>query len=508
MKSKKAITKMQAIIIAVIIIVAAIIGVAVVVFWPEEEEELPPGKGWLDVDAFVGTSDVTASVDVEGVGVHSTSFKIALDPGNYTLTATYTYSTYPKPPPKTQTETAEVIEGDTTEVEFTFPETIKIGICADLDEVQGIGAWEGAVLAAEQVNAEGGVLGRYFEIVGEDNDEAAPALDLPKVSTALTRLITLHEVDLVIGGFRTEAVKVMQDITALHKIIFINIGASTDELTQNVLDNYDKYKYFFRTNPTNSTILFQTILSGVATLRANYTGFNKVAYLAEDLEWTVGMRAGLDYYLPNVYGFELVYKGAYPVGTTDFSSYFAAMEAAGTEIMIPIISAEGGLPVIKEWAALGRPFVVWGINVWSQESEFWKWTDEACLYESTMVGAFVAGYPMTDKTLPARAAFIDKWGHTPTYTAPGAYDTVRFILPDAIERAGTTETDAVIEALEETDIETTAAQHFVFTSGHDVMAGPGYVQILFFQWQPDGTRVPVYPIEIMEEVGGEYLLPP
>ena len=47
-------------------------------------------------------------------------------------------------------------------------EVIKIGILGDLDNVGGKAAWQGAVLAAEQVNAEGGVLGRKFEIVAEN----------------------------------------------------------------------------------------------------------------------------------------------------------------------------------------------------------------------------------------------------------------------------------------------------------------------------------------------------
>ena len=84
-----------------------------------------------------------------------------------------------------------------------------------------------------------------------------------------------------------------------------------------------------------------------------------------------------------------------------------------------------------------------------------------------------------------------------------------------VRRAGTTETEAVIKALEKTDVETTTARHFVFTSSHGVfigMAGPNrpdadYMLVLLFQWQ-NGTQVPVYPEEIMEEAGTTYKYPP
>ncbi|MEJ2242902.1 MAG: hypothetical protein P8Y18_12315, partial [Candidatus Bathyarchaeota archaeon] len=86
------------------------------------------------------------------------------------------------------------------------------------------------------------------------------------------------------------------------------------------------------------------------------------------------------------------------------------------------------------------------------------------------------------------------------------------ILPDAIRRAGTSETNAVIAALETVDVETSLARHFIFTSSHDIMnskAGEhpeGYFFVGMFQWQ-DGVQVPVLPKEIMEEAGATYIVP-
>ena len=39
------------------------------------------------------------------------------------------------------------------------------------------------------------------------------------------------------------------------------------------------------------------------------------------------------------------------------------------------------------------------------------------------------------------------------------------------------------------------------------MFGPGYDEQLFFQWQTNGTRVPVYPRELMEGAGVTYTFP-
>ena len=89
---------------------------------------------------------------------------------------------------------------------------------------------------------------------------------------------------------------------------------------------------------------------------------------------------------------------------------------------------------------------------------------------------------------------------------------MRYILPDAIERAGTLDVDAVIQALETTSIETTSAKDFVFTSSHDLMmADPNnpdddHSMVIYFQWI-DGKQVPVYPKKIMEEAGVTYTYP-
>jgi len=71
-------------------------------------------------------------------------------------------------------------------------ETIKIGILADLDASGGKKVWKAAVLAAEQLNAEGGILGKQVELIGEDSDSTT-SWDASHISLTITRLITHHK---------------------------------------------------------------------------------------------------------------------------------------------------------------------------------------------------------------------------------------------------------------------------------------------------------------------------
>lgn len=389
--------------------------------------------------------------------------------------------------------------------ELNETQTIKIGVCTDLGSVGGDSTWKGAVLAVEQINAQGGVLGKKLELFSADTDYGNTAFDLSSVSTAINRLITYDHVDFVIGGGMKDDNMVMQDIIAEQKKIFLSVMAPGDVLTERVQDNYEKYKYFFKVAPPNSTALSIGYTDSFVALR-EYTGFNKIAYIAMDLSVFESAIQRVES-LAELYGFEIVYGNRFPPGTFDFSSYFAAAEAAGAEIVAPMIYGSESISFVKEWYDRQSPMVIWGSDLSGGDPDFWESTEGKCAHETTPVVATVLGYPISSKTIPMINDYMERWNEEPQIMGTAAYEAIRFILFDALERAGTLETEAVIKALEEVDIETPTAPRFMFTSSHDVMYGTGYNEQYFFQWKPDGTRAPMYPRELKEEAGATYTYP-
>lgn len=396
-------------------------------------------------------------------------------------------------------------------------ENIRIGIIGDLDMTAGKAAWRGATLAAEQINAEGGILGRNVTIFSEDDDSNTPPNDVAIATNALNKLITIDKADYIIATAAMPTIfNPYQDICSEHKKILLSVSALLDNYTQRVLDNYDKYKYYFRTYQTNTTTVSKGLLDDITAV-GNYTGFTKVALLFQDTTAVKATEASLNKALPSR-GFQVVYSKLFAPTTTDFTSYFAAIEAAGAQILVPFMSgsgAQGAVPFVKEWCERQSPTVVWGVLSLAADNNFWSLTEGKCSMISFAGDPIVSGYPLTNKTVPTREAYIQRWGEVPFPTAVGTYDTLRFILLDAIKRAGTTETEAVIRTLETTNIETSSARHFVFTSSHDIMVASDtpnnpsedYMVTLIFQWQ-DGTQVPVRPLEIMKEAGATYKYPP
>ena len=380
-------------------------------------------------------------------------------------------------------------------------ETIKIGLGANLNIDLGKDAWQGAVLAAEQLNAEGGILGRQVEIILETAEDVTNMQD---VLLAHTRLITFHGSDFIIGGWSNGMTDAIIEIAAEQKTIFFALQSS-DDVNTRVQEDYNRYKYYFRAGVSNQTYVDMCLVDSLTTLR-DYTGFNKVGYLSPGMGGTAHTEA-LDHYLPEN-GFDLVYKGLFPADTIDFSSYFALAEEAGTEIMVGIFGSSAGIQVIKEWHDRQSPMVIWGIDLMSQLDGFWNWTEGKCLSETVIGTPYLIEYPLTSETLPARNAYIDRWGNAPTYAARNVYEIVRYVLPAAIEHAGTTETEAVIEALEEIEVETASQKGYKYTSDHDKLFYSGDFMFMYTQWQANGERVIVYPKEIMHEVGATYIYPP
>jgi branched-chain amino acid transport system substrate-binding protein len=394
-------------------------------------------------------------------------------------------------------------------------ETIKIGICADLDNAIGSGVWRAAILAAEQVNAEGGVLGRNFTIVAEDDDDEGPP-DIAVISNAMTRLITVDKADFVITTIgEPQTFSVHQEICAQQNKIMFGIRTGLDEFTQLVIDNYDKYKNFFKLFAPNSTATAATLLEDVVTVR-NYSGFNKVAILAQDLAMGRTTMELLNSSLI-ARGFDIVYSNKVAPAVTDFTSYFAAIEASGAQILVPLTYTRANIPFVKEWHDRQSPFVVLGVLALSTDMNFWDLTEGKCEYISSYAPPVAFGYPLTSKTVPTRDAYLERWGTTiPAGQAAATYDGIRFILPDALKRAGTTETEAVIKTLETTNVETSLARHFVFTKSHDLMitaAGSNtsleeHFLIGLFQWQANKTMVPIVPEGLSREAGATYKYPP
>lgn len=371
---------------------------------------------------------------------------------------------------------------------------IKIGIVGPMAFVQGENHWAGAQLAADEINKAGGIkvgnTQRKIELVKVDSNEI---LNVPDAANAMERAITQDKVDFVIGGFRTEAVLAMQDVAMDYKKIFLGVGAAHDELGLRVQKDYDRYKYWFRVAPIKSSDLGKSLFGVLATIAGQIRSelgkpTPKVAIMAEKAAWVDGIVKAAEANLPKM---QMEVVGVWqpsPVAN-DVTAELSAIRRAGADMIFTAISGPVGIVLGRQMGELQVPAIPFGINVEAQKEGFWQATGGKGNYVATLDTFGAGDVEITPHTKPFVAAFKQRFGKLPAYTA-STYDAIN-LLKTAIETAGTTDADKLVPVLEKTD-QTGAAGRLVFDKNHDPIFGPGYVTGLAVQWQ-DGNKVAFWP---------------
>jgi branched-chain amino acid transport system substrate-binding protein len=110
------------------------------------------------------------------------------------------------------------------------------------------------------------------------------------------------------------------------------------------------------------------------------------------------------------------------------------------------------------------------------------------------------GVAVTEKTLPFVDAFVKKYGNTPSYAGYTAYDEV-YMIADAIKRAGSTDGDKLVTAMEATDYVGTIGRVQFLPKGdphvHGLKIGKGLITGLLLQWQ-GGKQVNMWPANLAQ----------
>ena len=370
-------------------------------------------------------------------------------------------------------------------------EVIKIGVIGPMQFVQGQGHWNGATMAAEEINVKGGIqVGNKkmkVELVKADSNEF---INITDATNAMERLITRDKVDFIVGGFRTEAVLPMQDIAMEAKKIFIGVGAATDEICTRVAKDYNTYKYWFRGSPFNSTFLVRTSFIHLGTVGAILKqSLNipkiKVAIVAEKAIWADPMIPAAEANIPKM-GMEVVGVWRPSDKATDVTAELSAIQRSEAHIIFTIFSASVGITFARQAGELKIPAVQVGINVEAQKDGFWQATQKMGNYVTTL-NTYARGVEYSELTRPFVETYIKRFNETPTYTAD-TYTAIVYTLAPTIEQAGTLDPDKLVPILENRVYKVPAGTIAYLKDAegrhlHELKWGPGGLTSLGVQWQ-------------------------
>jgi branched-chain amino acid transport system substrate-binding protein len=374
--------------------------------------------------------------------------------------------------------------------------TIRIGVIGPMKFLPGEQHWFGATIAAEEINAAGGVnvggVRHNIELIKADDNSILSVLD---AVTAMERLVTVDRVHFVVGGFRSEAVLAQQEVMADHRVIFVGVGPGHPEHSMRVARDYDRYKYWFRGHINSKQLVHAMMglieMTGRTVQEKLGVAVPRVAILADRAIWADPVVDGVGRLLPML-GMAGVGVWRPSAVAADLTAELTAIEIADAHILVTALGGPSGIVFGSQWGALKIPAAAVGFNMEAMAGGYWEATGGAAEYELTI--NFLGPAAITPKTIPFWNHFIERFGTTPMYCA-GTYDAI-YMLKAAIERAGTLDSDAVVVEMEKTDYHGVMGR-LVFM-GMDtptprcVRFGPGYATGTGTQWR-DGGLVVVWP---------------
>jgi branched-chain amino acid transport system substrate-binding protein len=339
--------------------------------------------------------------------------------------------------------------------------TIKIGHAASLtgdNSVFGQSEATGLKIAVEEVNKKGGILGKQVELISVDTRS-----DPAEAANAVRRLVDQEKVNFVLGPSQSGSTLAATPIVTAAKIPLIAPAASNPYVT--VSKTGETYKYIFR-------VCFIDTYQGRVIADFVYDRLNaRKAAILYDI--------GSDYsqwlakYFENAFvkrGGTIVAKEAYRTGELDFRAPLGKIKETHPDlIFLPLTQKDGALAA-KQVRDLGITATIMGSDTWASP-------DILPLGGKALEGAYFTN--LTSFEVPKVQQWVaqneKRFGGPIVRNALLVNDAMLW-LTDAVTRAGTTDGDKVVAALEQTkDLPVLTTDKFtVDAKTHDPLNRPAF----------------------------------
>lgn len=389
---------------------------------------------------------------------------------------------------------------------------IKLGAPLSTAFLYGWDAERGIKLAVEEINASGGVnVGgekRPFSVDVIDTRDLEPGVPVDDAIKAVEKLILQKEVDFLVGGpVRSEAALAVLDLLNKHKMVsIVTTGVLSPAYHKTIAKNYDKYKYGFRISNEIVNIIIKEMMAVFETMRKDF-GLERVHIMVQDVAHARKSGEVVEKFLKKA-GFTVVGHEIYPTGNTDFAPGLLKSRRKDAQILFVFMDMPETAILLKQWKNFKLKSVPYGFMSAAEQPGFWETSKGNCEYAIVdVINGGNAPATITPWTMKFVDAYKAKWGMEPEgYGTSSSYMAV-YALKDAIERAGTLDSDAVVTALEALDLMGVYGRLRFDPKSHQVIPStdPAEGAVTgFFQWQ-DGKRVVFWP-----EAGatGKLKLPP
>ncbi|RXZ83881.1 urea ABC transporter substrate-binding protein [Paenibacillaceae bacterium] len=321
--------------------------------------------------------------------------------------------------------------GTPAKTEAGSGDTIKVGVLHSLSgtmAISEVSVKDAEMMAIEEINASGGVLGKQLEPVVEDG-----ASDWPTFAEKARKLLSENKVATVFGGWTSSSRKAMLPVfEELNGLLWYPVQYEGLEQSPNI----------FYTGATTN----QQIIPAVTWLLENR---GKKFYLL-----------GSDYVFPRTAnkiikeqlaaeGGELVGEEYTSLGHTDYSTIITKIKEAKPDIVFNTMNGDSNVAFFKQLKDAGitaQDLTTLSVSVAEEEVRG--------IGADVLAGHLAAWNYYQSTDTPANKTFVDnykkKYGQDRVTADPmeAGYDAV-YLWAAAVEKAGSTDVDKVKEAAKE-----------------------------------------------------------
>jgi branched-chain amino acid transport system substrate-binding protein len=284
----------------------------------------------------------------------------------------------------------------------------------------------GVMMAVEELNAAGGVLGKKVKILLED-DQSKPE----EAATAVTKLVTQDKVVAVLGEVASSRTMAAAPVAQQNKVPLISPSSTNPKVTQ--LGDFIFRVCFI--DPFQGAVM--------AKFAANDLQLKKVAVLYDVRnDYSVGLRNFFSETYKSLGG-QIVGEQSYSEGDSDFRAQLTQLKSLSPEaIYVPGYYTEVG--------TIARQAKELGLNVPLMGGDGWDSPKLIEIGGEAMEGHYLSNHNSMDDPNPLiqkfSANYKQKYGAAPDALAALGYDAAN-VLFDAMKRAGTTDGTKVRDAI-------------------------------------------------------------
>ena len=228
---------------------------------------------------------------------------------------------------------------------------IRIGHLTPLTGFLGaLGAYAqlGIRMAADEINAAGGVMGRPLDVMSEDSVNPATA------ATKAQRMLDQDGAAVLMGEINSASALTIMQVADRNKRLYMQIGARSDALRGK---NCNRYTFHV---DIPSTVMVNAV--GKALVRDNMMKDRKFFTLTADYIFGHDLaRAAKSFFDGN--GGKLIGDELVATDVTDFSPYLLKIRQAKPDVVCSNLAGNQVTNLVKQYAEFGLPYPMVGFNL-------------------------------------------------------------------------------------------------------------------------------------------------